>query len=83
MRAAMRRRSQYITGIDGLRTLAVLGVIIYHLLPMYFRGAIWVFLFFYWFRVILLHIKSRSTLIVTGPSIFEVFTSGGLSACIR
>ena len=38
MRAAMRRRSQYITGIDGLRTLAVLGVIIYHLLPNVLQG---------------------------------------------
>lgn len=38
MRAALRRRSQYITGIDGLRTLAVLGVIIYHLLPNVLQG---------------------------------------------
>lgn len=29
---------QYITGIDGLRTLAVLGVIIYHLLPNVLPG---------------------------------------------
>lgn len=29
---------QYITGIDGLRTLAVLGVIIYHLLPNVLQG---------------------------------------------
>lgn len=27
------RSKQYVTGIDGVRTLAVLGVIIYHLLP--------------------------------------------------
>lgn len=27
------RRHQYVTGVDGMRTLAVLGVIIYHLLP--------------------------------------------------
>ncbi|MFR0770876.1 MAG: hypothetical protein ACLSH6_00630 [Limosilactobacillus pontis] len=33
---------QYITGIDGLRTLAVLGVIIYHLLPNVLQGATWV-----------------------------------------
>ncbi|WP_373842359.1 acyltransferase family protein [Limosilactobacillus sp.] len=32
------RKHQYITGIDGLRTLAVLGVIIYHLLPNVLQG---------------------------------------------
>ena len=32
------RSKQYITGIDGLRTLAVLGVIIYHLLPNVLQG---------------------------------------------
>lgn len=32
------RPKQYITGIDGLRTLAVLGVIIYHLLPNVLQG---------------------------------------------
>lgn len=31
-------KRQYITGIDGLRTLAVLGVIIYHLLPNVLQG---------------------------------------------
>lgn len=38
MRSAMRRQRQYITGIDGLRTLAVLGVIVYHLLPNVLQG---------------------------------------------
>lgn len=38
MRSAVQRHSQYITGIDGLRTLAVLGVIIYHLLPNVLQG---------------------------------------------
>lgn len=33
-----KRPKQYITGIDGLRTLAVLGVIIYHLLPNVLQG---------------------------------------------
>ena len=28
----------FVTGIDGLRTLAVLGVIIYHLLPNVLMG---------------------------------------------
>lgn len=34
-RAGKRR---YITGFDGLRTLAVLGVIIYHLVPSSLQG---------------------------------------------
>lgn len=34
-RAGKRR---YITGFDGLRTLAVLGVIIYHLAPSSMQG---------------------------------------------
>lgn len=32
------RSKQYVTGIDGVRTLAVLGVIIYHLLPITLPG---------------------------------------------
>lgn len=32
------RSKQYVTGIDGVRTLAVLGVIIYHLLPTTLPG---------------------------------------------
>lgn len=30
--------SRYITGFDGIRTLAVIGVILYHLLPTHMRG---------------------------------------------
>ena len=43
------RSKQYVTGIDGVRTLAVLGVIIYHLLPTTLPGGaavlidLWVF----------------------------------------
>ncbi|MDN5831353.1 MAG: acyltransferase, partial [Tetragenococcus halophilus] len=32
------KNSRYITGIDGIRTLAVIGVILYHLLPSYLPG---------------------------------------------
>ncbi|HJA27173.1 MAG TPA: acetyltransferase [Candidatus Limosilactobacillus intestinigallinarum] len=32
------RPKQYVTGIDGLRTLAVVGVIVYHLLPNVLQG---------------------------------------------
>ena len=38
MRSVGRRQRHYVTGIDGLRTLAVLGVIIYHLLPNVLQG---------------------------------------------
>lgn len=38
MNALGRKSSHYVTGIDGLRTLAVLGVIIYHLLPNFLQG---------------------------------------------
>lgn len=32
------KTSRYITGFDGIRTLAVIGVILYHLLPTQMRG---------------------------------------------
>lgn len=32
------KNSRYITGIDGVRTLAVIGVIFYHLMPSYLPG---------------------------------------------
>lgn len=35
---SMKAHRQFITGIDGLRTLAVVGVIIYHLLPNVVQG---------------------------------------------
>lgn len=38
MNSLGRKSSHYVTGIDGLRTLAVLGVIIYHLLPNFLQG---------------------------------------------
>lgn len=34
----VQSKRNYITGIDGLRTLAVIGVILYHLLPTKFPG---------------------------------------------
>ena len=36
--ALKNKKSRYITGIDGIRTLAVLGVIFYHLLPFSIPG---------------------------------------------
>ena len=33
-----RAQPHHVTGIDGLRTIAVLGVIIYHLLPTQLKG---------------------------------------------
>ena len=32
------KHSRYITGFDGIRSLAVIGVILYHLLPTQMRG---------------------------------------------
>ena len=31
-------RPKHVTGIDGLRTIAVIGVIVYHLLPTQLKG---------------------------------------------
>ena len=31
-------KKRYITGFDGLRTLAVVGVILYHIMPFKFQG---------------------------------------------
>lgn len=36
--SADQPRSKHVTGIDGLRTIAVLGVIVYHLLPTHLKG---------------------------------------------
>lgn len=33
-----KRKRRYITGFDGLRTIGVIGVILYHLMPYQFRG---------------------------------------------
>ena len=32
------KKSRYITGFDGIRSLAVAGVILYHLLPTSMKG---------------------------------------------
>lgn len=32
------KKSRYITGFDGIRSLAVVGVILYHLLPTSMKG---------------------------------------------
>ena len=32
------KKSRYITGFDGIRTIAVIGVILYHLAPYQFQG---------------------------------------------
>lgn len=37
-RKSRLKNSRYITGIDGLRALAVIGVIVYHLLPFDLKG---------------------------------------------
>lgn len=37
-RCQMENKRRYITGLDGIRTLAVLGVIIYHLFPQQLPG---------------------------------------------
>jgi len=34
----MNNKRRYITGLDGIRTLAVIGVIVYHLFPQYLPG---------------------------------------------
>ena len=34
----MRNKRKYITGIDGLRSIAVIGVILYHLTPRFMPG---------------------------------------------
>lgn len=38
MEAKRLKKSRYITGLDGVRTLAVVGVILYHLMPDKMRG---------------------------------------------
>lgn len=38
MRWIGTNRSRYITGFDGLRAIAVIGVIIFHLWPTYLPG---------------------------------------------
>lgn len=46
MQTLEKKNRHYVTGIDGVRTLAVLGVIIYHLLPNVLQsGYLWVPLF--------------------------------------
>ena len=37
-RKSRLKNSRYITGIDGLRAVAVIGVIVYHLLPFDLKG---------------------------------------------
>ena len=35
---ANSKKKRYITGFDGIRTIAVIGVILYHLFPQVMRG---------------------------------------------
>ncbi|EGF34539.1 Acyltransferase [Lacticaseibacillus rhamnosus MTCC 5462] len=38
MKQTRKRKRRYIHGFDGLRTIGVIGVILYHLRPELFRG---------------------------------------------
>ena len=49
---ANSKKKRYITGFDGIRTIAVIGVILYHLFPQVMRGGY--FRFSLLFQVILL-----------------------------
>ena len=46
------KHSRYITGFDGIRSLAVIGVILYHLLPTQMRGGYLGVPVFLWSQVI-------------------------------
>lgn len=46
------KKSRYITGFDGIRTIAVIGVILYHLAPYQFQGGFLEFRSFLWSLVI-------------------------------
>ncbi len=46
------KKSRYITGFDGIRTIAVIGVILYHLAPYQFQGGFLGVPIFLWSLVI-------------------------------
>lgn len=51
---ANSKKKRYITGFDGIRTIAVIGVILYHLFPQVMRGGYLGVPIFLLFQVILL-----------------------------